>query len=835
MNGVAVAALPAIRIEMPRLRPSHSRVPSHSRARVASLPLLLSTLLASSSALAETDVFGVGDGHNGGHTAGGSDEVINSYAPIAADVAAGATEVTIGTVIGDGGAFATGDLILLWRPTGIDAAESTVASGNQQSAILGAYEGGAVGRWELARVQSVVSSTLTLTAPLVNAWKRDVTQVVKVPEYTTVSVPGATSLAAEPWQAVGSGYAGGILVFLATGAVTVTGAIHADGAGFRGGVGVNRTNVQLDCPNNDGAVQDGYAHKGESVVATVDQTGKYTQLFGTNIGGRGNRSIGAGGGNCVENGGGGGGNAGLGGAGGTSVLNSQRGGLGGAGLDYSLLQRLSMGGGGGAGEQKNSLGSGGAPGGGVIFFRAQALAGAGMIRANGQAAANAQLVGVESDGAGGGGAGGSVLIRLVTTANCGTIEAKGGAGGESHVVGLSVFGPGGGGSGGRVLLQAAAGGTCPIVLTAGAAGTSGGLSRGATPGADGRNEPLPTPGGNYCYSNPVADPQCPGPCNTATGFCHPCAGPFGGSEEPACAVSVEPVCMADGSCAPCNGDFGTGNSQECQLTASPYCFMTGGTQGACGKCTNDGDCAGPGHAGPECSPTFGACGTACNVDSDCKSTEWCHENVCVPKTPNGQPVPAVQPIAGECTEANGQRVCLAGVCEEEDDLCGKKNGSPCAGVDERCRSNICFPADRLCGKPTGQPCAENEECRSELCQDGLCAGCVEDSDCQTNQVCDKQNNQCVDGCREIGGQSNCEAGKVCSARDGTIGRCVDPAGDGGTDGGVAFDTSGLVEGGGCACRTSLPSGSSPFMLAGGALVGLLFARRRRGSHSSRSQ
>ena len=83
---------------------------------------------------------------------------------------------------------------------------------------------------------------------------------------------------------------------------------------------------------------------------------------------------------------------------------------------------------------------------------------------------------------------------------------------------------------------------------------------------------------------------------------------------------------------------------------------------------------------------------SCTKDADCQPTQWCSTpatttpGVCVPKVPNSQPVPAGPPINGQCTPENGQRTCLSAVCEESDDLCGKKNSSPCPGGPDQCRS-----------------------------------------------------------------------------------------------------------------------------------------------------
>jgi MYXO-CTERM domain-containing protein len=804
--------------------------------------------LVPSRADAEADLFGTGDGHSGAKTAAAAAEVINAYAPLTADAAAGATTLAIGTPLGAAGGFATGDLVLVWRATGL--AEADAPSGDPARIDLNVKSGGAVGRFEFARVGAAAGGSLTLTKPLVSDFAKDVTQVVKVPEYTTVSVPGGTSLSPLAWQAAGSGFAGGILVFLAQQSVDVAGKLDANEKGFRGGASIKRLGNALiaNCPNMDGTPDNGYAPKGEGVVSTQ---------FGATIGGRGNRAIGAGGGNCAENGGAGGGNFGHGGPGGTSTLDavaSNGGGIGGSPLDYSLLSRVSLGGGGGAGEQKNGAGSGGGNGGGAIFFRARTLSGAGTIEANGQTAANATLIntGLESDGAGGGGAGGSVVIRLVDVANCGGIQAKGGNGGDSQVVGLSAWGPGGGGAGGRVLLQSKAGGTCTPVVDAGVGGKSGGLGRNAgptsatDPTAIGQFEPLPAPGGNYCFSNtdPVAECTAGSPvCDPTTGFCQKCNGGFGSGATLACTVDVDPVCLGDGTCKPCNGDLGNaGTTQDCQVASLPYCFLTGAKAGSCGKCTTNADCTGSSHPGPNCSPTAGACGTPCTKDSDCKSSEWCDgDQVCIPKTPNGQHVPDVPPVNGDCTPETGTRTCISGVCEPDDDLCGKKNGDPCdPGKNEQCRDNICFTDDK-CAKPDGQPCTGSSDCRSDQCINGVCAGCDSDDDCQIGQVCDDKTRQCIVGCRVTdAGASNCPPGQECSKKDGTVGQCqpipdagADSGDNDGGDAGPVVDTSGVVEGGGCACRTDGGGPASPLAVGGAAAIALLAMLRRKRSENEK--
>ncbi len=72
---------------------------------------------------------------------------------------------------------------------------------------------------------------MSLSAPLTHAYAAQVSQVIRVPEYTRVHVQKGASLRAEPWD----GRTGGVLVFLATETLHNDGEISATGAGFRGG------------------------------------------------------------------------------------------------------------------------------------------------------------------------------------------------------------------------------------------------------------------------------------------------------------------------------------------------------------------------------------------------------------------------------------------------------------------------------------------------------------------------------------------------------------------------------------------------------------------------
>lgn len=479
------------------------------RSRTLRRLTLLATLgvamaAAPRTASASVDKFGLGDGHSGVFTANAAAQIINAYAPLGADAAIGATVLAVGARTGTG-EFAAGDLVLVWQVGGLVA-----ASGAQGAIDL---DGSAVGHYELARVQAFAANNITLTEGLVTAFSAASTQIIRVPEFSTVNIPAGTSLSAPAWN----GTSGGVVAFLALGAVTNEGGISVAGKGFRPGIaafdaGVNCTNLDGNIPN--------YSQKGEGLGGQS-----------TTIGGRGNIGNAGGGGNCHNGGGGGGANVGAGGkGGGTWDQNSDFGGLGGAPVTNvkSRLQLL-FGGGGGAGHVNESVGtngSGGA-GGGVIFARALSVAGAGPFQAQGDAAL---LQPQQCDPGGGGGAGGTVYLRVAGSLACGGINLNGGNGanhdGNCGTYTTLAMGVGGGGGGGRSFVQA---GTraCVATATPGAVGTSAGnVSIFAAGGAAGAEEQGPAglylvpsitaPAGGSTSTNPKPTVTVTGEPNTRT-------------------------------------------------------------------------------------------------------------------------------------------------------------------------------------------------------------------------------------------------------------------------------------------------------------------------------
>ena len=144
-------------------------------------------------------------------------EVVNTYSGVAVDVAVDDTTVEVA----DGTKFTAGDLVMLWQVNGY----ATPASGDQSEIDL---SGQSVGRFELARIDSVLGNALQLRDAMNNAFAAANSQVVFIPEYTDVTVDVGGEIQAADWDPVTR--EGGIVAFFATGTVTVDGRVTANGA-----------------------------------------------------------------------------------------------------------------------------------------------------------------------------------------------------------------------------------------------------------------------------------------------------------------------------------------------------------------------------------------------------------------------------------------------------------------------------------------------------------------------------------------------------------------------------------------------------------------------------
>jgi hypothetical protein len=195
--------------------------------------LLLALVLCATSALAEPDTFRLGTGRDGALTVTEPGTVINRHVQVTGPLAPGDTVLLVASTE----AFAVGDLVMVLQTTGLVPEPPRGAPGPINLAD------DPVGRWELARVESIGKEELWLTAPLIHSYAGMVTQVIRVPEYPDVTVRRGASLIAVRWD----GSTGGVLTFLASGTIHNDGELQASGAGFRGGAGRHEAVDVLGC------------------------------------------------------------------------------------------------------------------------------------------------------------------------------------------------------------------------------------------------------------------------------------------------------------------------------------------------------------------------------------------------------------------------------------------------------------------------------------------------------------------------------------------------------------------------------------------------------------
>jgi MYXO-CTERM domain-containing protein len=605
-----------------------------SRLRILSVALAAAvTVLANGGiASAETDTFGLGTGRDGPLlVTSAAGQVVNTYAPVTAAVAVGATTVTVGARSGAAANFTPGQLVMLLQTRGGFAAP--LVSGSGATVTLSAAT--KTGRYELARVATAAAGSVTFTHATVNAFDANATQLISVPEYTTVTINAAGRLVPQAWD--GATGAGGVLAFFAKGAVANAGIIDVSERGFGGGVRIS-TPTAAGCAAEDGVPTGGGAgaggaHKGEGLDPTgYSTTATYAGATARHFG-RGNIGNAGGGGSCFNAGGGGGGHGGAGGAGGDTNGDADArravGGRGGAVVAYVPTANLSLGGGGGAGEDDDGVGGIGGSGGGVLWMRADSLSGAGTINADGRAGANAGVPGnpIFADGGGGGGAGGGVFAWFRTTAVCGGVTARGGRGGNAQpVVPGRNYGPGGGGAGGRVQI-ASSGGVCPAVVTAGVAGTTSSGVFGANAGAAGASAAVAALAATAC--------------DVATGKCGGCVtNAFCPADKPTCVTAAGPTQWT------CVGSTTPG---------APYGQLPNGAQG-CTAGPRPTQGTAPGCVNGICDTIDGRCGylngTVCEASSQCRS------NICHTDGRCGLPDGTVCTTDASCRSAS----CKGGVC-----------------------------------------------------------------------------------------------------------------------------------------------------------------------------
>ncbi|WP_224245435.1 Ig-like domain-containing protein [Hyalangium gracile] len=475
-------------------------------------------------------------GADGDFTVTVPNTVLNRYAVLAADAAAGATsvQVTAATDLEDPnfGPLEAGDLVFIIQMQGASIDTSDGPAYGTVTNLNGA------GLHEFAAVLRVEGNTVHLACSgLKNSYSQaGRTQVVRVPQFTNLTVDSGGTVVAAPWN----GQRGGVVVLHVDGITSLSGTINVSGQGFLAGLRDNSSQAstqRVTLYRSDNPA-DG-AQKGEGIAG--DGT-TYATLSGRY--GRGAPANGGGGGNSHNGGGGGGSNGNNGklwrgqgvmsstvvgsaawaldpafisngnaltdesggGRGGYSYsasnedalttgpgnalwggnLREEVGGLGGHPVDNDPTSRLFLGGGGGAGDGNNAAGADGGNGGGLVYLISSTVNGSGSIFANGGNAQN--TTSPHNDAPGGGGGGGTVVVLSSDLSGI-AVYANGGAGGRQLITTAESEGPGGGGGGGYIALS---GGTVTTSVEGGDSGntTSSSLTEfpvnGATFGGSGQ-------------------------------------------------------------------------------------------------------------------------------------------------------------------------------------------------------------------------------------------------------------------------------------------------------------------------------------------------------------
>lgn len=349
---------------------------------------------------------------------------------------------------------------------------------------------GDAGNYELSTICNISGQTINFQSPLGNTYSPTggFTQLIKVDSYHSVNVTG--SLTAPAWDAATG--TGGVLILMASNAVTLNADITMDGKGFRGGWSQpDYSACSCTCSPGDPEYMDYFFTSGTCRAAGKGE-GIADSIPGKEFG-RGKQANGGGGGNDHNAGGAGGANYGAGGIGGTASAPSCffgpycRGNYPGeASVDlstyYNSSDKLFLGGGGGAGHANNLAGMDGKAGGGIIIILADTINGQGYsISSVGLDATTYN----DGDGQGGGGAGGSVALNVNAITGSMSVDVSGGQGGSVDSYSASnCKGPGGGGGGGVVRTSISLPGGVTTDLTGGNSGIQTGTNcTGQTNGA----------------------------------------------------------------------------------------------------------------------------------------------------------------------------------------------------------------------------------------------------------------------------------------------------------------------------------------------------------------
>lgn len=317
--------------------------------------------------------------------------------------------------------------------TSLTATNASFAAG--QFILIHQSRGTGAGNWELNRISSYTSGTITTSHALMNTYTdsgASQAQVLVVKQYTTFTQNSGHTLTAKAWD----GNVGGIIAFFCSGKTTIAGTFDCAGAtgggSPQGGTGGGATSgAGFDGGNGRAGISsyNSFAFSGEGTA----NSSQGSNAANGNGGGGGGLS------GPASSAGAGGGHGTTGGNGGGSL-----GSTGGSTAGVAALTTMVFGGGGGGSAKDGPLNyaNGGGSGGGIVAIFSNDLVITGSITTTGGQGGQANVGGTRG---GGGGAGGSILLKT-QTATLGTnlLLSTGGAGGSAQE------GTGGAGGVGRI-------------------------------------------------------------------------------------------------------------------------------------------------------------------------------------------------------------------------------------------------------------------------------------------------------------------------------------------------------------------------------------------------
>ncbi len=451
-------------------------------------------------------------GKNGALTVSAPNQILNQYIPVSVNIAAGSSVVTIAN--SSLFSICPGDLIMIYQAQGASMDITNTASyGNITN-----YN--SAGLYEFKYVQSVSGNNVTTQTTFTNSYAAaGRVQLVKVPQYTNLTINAGASIVPKPWKdtiIAATPYRFGGLVVLHSTNIVNNGTITATSSGFRGGalffsVGLNMGFTAFRSTFNNQGGEKGESIFGYQIDYDGPNGGRYCLGAPANAGGGGNgHNAGGGGGangnngnawsgqgimivnatnllsawalsagyaangNALTNSSGGGhggysygdanANATVQGPANPAWVGDTRrevGGIGGRPLtNINSETRIYFGGGGGSAHADNNATPAATNGGGIVYLIATgAISGTGNILSNSTNVGNSS--GCNCDGLSGAGAGGSIVIKTGAIPVTQVVTANGGNGGnQMFPVAPSnpneSEGPGGGGGGGFVAISTGA-------------------------------------------------------------------------------------------------------------------------------------------------------------------------------------------------------------------------------------------------------------------------------------------------------------------------------------------------------------------------------------------